>query len=838
MAERRRTGISIMGLDTAAPDYSVEDGKCGELYNLRFSGDAWRNVHPFVTKYRLKDTKGYKILYHHPSTGDNLYIAERTSTDEHFVSLIKIEDNEISLVQDIYSIDEDTEVAVSHFGNVLIINNVLDKQSLYYAFNGEKYIHYDLSSIWCKSTFSKSRAIISPDLTVEFFDTTDNFDAQLLYGISGKGIAAYEKLCNKEKSEWYYRDYVEGNVDAWRGEFAIFFALRDERGEVLYRSAPQIVNSAQLNTYRTNPPTVESISTVNPANDGNFYAYAAWKTDIPESSFTEDVLRLTYSTEYQKFINVDCDIDYQIGDGGFIVDVAIYATRLHSFFAKNNDSFANDEDLMQEPFYLMDVININSLNSSGHLTYSIGYDQLKNIEQKTLFQPKLVSSSMYADMMVEYNNRLHLISPTTKAPSISEGNIQESTTGAYYAILKWQKNNLMHNIISEPIQEKFAIRQWKLVSFPTAISTLYLVADAEYDNSYSVLGKLDLKYAAHIDYSYYIQYSGKAFFKYDYVDTSTNVSEDYLSDVVLSDSVYESNRIQVSESNNCFIYPYENSYRIGSNTSQIITANSAAIEMSDAKFGEFPLYVFTDEGVFAMQSGSGSVLYSAIVPISYDKAIQPNTLAVNYNVLFVTARGIMALSSQGVNLISESLNNPDGTIPEWLKTTEFTHIARYNEVLATDIDRGLAYVYSLDNRVWSKRDLAYDTKLNNGEVVHGNYIINLNEEIITETRASVEILTRPIKLGSMELKRLETFVLRFESASTQTINIQLSGSVDTVNWINFREVSVFTNRDIIIRRVPMSAKYLRVQVSGTVSADVKIIAMEMEFYLRMLHRMR
>ena len=551
------------------------------------------------------------------------------------------------------------------------------------------------------------------------------------------------------------------------------------------------------------------------------------------------MLRTTYSTEYHKFINVKCDIDYNIGRGGFITDVAIYATRLHSFFAKNDDSFANNEDLIQDTFYLMDVININSLNSIGHLTYTIGYDQLKNIEQKVRFEPKIVSSSIYADTMVEYNDRLHLISPTSKVPTISEGNIQESGTGAHYAILKWRKNDVIHNIVSKPIQDKFAIRQWKLVTFPTAISTLYLADDADPDNSYSVLGKLDLKYAAHIDYSYYIQYSGKAFFKYDYVDTSTNVSEDYLFDVVFSDSVYESNRIQVSEANNCFVYPYENSYRVGSGTSTIIAANSAAVEMSDAKFGEFPLYVFTDEGVFAMQSGGNDALYSAIIPISYDKAIQPNTLAVNYNVLFVTKEGIMALSSQGVRQLSQELDNLNGNLPEWMKTTQLLHLPRFNEIVATDFADKKLYVYSAAQQVWSSRDVEPGRLLNNGEIVaDNNTIYNLLSEDDNTTNTEVTILTRPIKLGSMELKRLETFILRFEASTAQTIEIQLYGSTDTVNWIKFREVAVYTNRDIIIRRVPLSAKYLRVEITGAVTDDIRIIAMEMEYYLRMLHRMR
>lgn len=823
-----------MGLDTAAPDHSVEDGKCGELHNLRFSGGAWRNVHPFVTKYRLKYAIGYKILYHHPSTGDNLYIAERTSTDEHFVSLIKIEDNEISLVQDIYdmTLAGNPQLSISHFGKVLIINNVTTKEITYYLYNVQKYENVDLS--FSNITFSVTSLGGNPsvDLILENFDTGNDPEKIENYGFKGSGIAAYEKVCSVGKKDWYFRDFREEEND-FRGEFAIFLALRMEDGSIIYRTPPQIVNTAQWSLSRNKIPKVERLGEY-PIKDGNTYAYVAWEGNVDN---LDEAIKDVFAAEYHRFYKAYCRLSLSLSENNIIHDVAIYTTRLYSFFNKvQGESFHNSIDIMLEPFYLMETFGVNKLKSPE---YIIGYDDFRNIEQKPMFVPTLSLGDVYAERMFEYNDRLHLISASSRKPRLLKDSLKENYDSGVNAIIAdWIKNDVLHYSIYRPIYEPyFSIAQDKLITFPGRITTLHFVNDSE-EEFYDSQGKIDMMYSAGLDLSYYTSLTTRPFFKYKPIEIKEYEGVLKFKDDDFTNIINEPNRIQVSEANNCFIFPYENSYRIGSNTSHIITANSAAIEMSDAKFGEFPLYVFTDEGVFAMQSGSGSVLYSAIVPISYDKAIQPNTLAVNYNVLFVTARGIMALSSQGVNLISESLNNPDGTIPEWLKTTEFTHISRYNEVLATDRDSGIAYVYSLDNRVWSTRDLDYNTKLNNGEVVHGNYIINLNEEIINETRIGVQILTRPIKLGSMELKRLETFVLRFESASTQIINIQLSGSVDTVNWINFREVSVFTNRDIIIRRVPMSAKYLRVQVSGAVSADVKIIAMEMEFYLRMLHRMR
>lgn len=732
------------------------------------------------------------------------------------------------------------KLSVSHFGKILIVSDLTSKEMLYYAFDGARYKHIDLNPLECKFSFTYATKP-SPDVEVKFVDTTGNFDAQIQYGFEGKGVAAYEKVCNETKSEWYFRDFIEED-NVWRGEIAIFLALRDESGEIIYRSAPRIINSAQEDGIRKSIPTTESLSSVQPLKDNKYYAYAGWKTSISESSITQDQLRTLYTAEYHQFIRVDLDINYNVGDSSFVKDIAIYSTRLYSLLERKPDSFTNTKDLMQEPFYLMDVINVDTVKGDGSVEYKISYSQLKNIEQKTLFTPTISSVSLFSERMLEYNNRLHLISPYTKVPSFVADSLAEGTSGARYAIFKREKDNASY-YFKWSAPQFFPARQWQMISVPSKVSDLYLCNVTDVDNQYAVLGQLKMKYAAHLDYSYYIALSTQPLRKYDYLDTSTNVQDKYI-EAAITTHIQTTNRIQASESNNCFVYPYQNSYHIGSETSTIVAANSAAIEMSDAKFGEFPLYVFTDEGVFSMQSGSGGTLYSAVVPISYDKAINPNTLAVNYNVLFVTEQGIMALSRQGSSVISVGLNNADNTIPEWMRTTKMLHAPQHNEVIATDKDNDLLYIYSLDNQVWSTKDLHPGRVLNNGELVeigeeYDSYnIVDLLKETSTDSPTAIALSTRAIKLGSMELKRLETFVLRFESQVNQTITVRILGSTDTVNWIPFREVKVFTNRDILIRRVPMSAKYFKVEVTSTVSDDIKIIAIEMEYYLRMLHRLR
>lgn len=934
MAERQRQGIVISGVDIASPDHSVADGKCEQLHNMRYADGAWRNVHSFIVKHNLMTNPNYafNIIYQHPATKENQYIAEYNYTEPitlfygfkmengsvqhfkheiisigdyilnintegvetvgiitevtysgeevktkvkllleglegeeievslwrvpgadveedktfHYISLVEVVNEDVELVQNIHKFDEGSQLSISHFGKVLLVSDKTNKKLEYFILKGGEYKRVDWDEISCKSTISVGTDLISPEA----------------YALNNAGIAypdfegavVCERICNKDYTEFYFVDYLE-KEDVWRGELALFCALRDESGAILYTSSPQILRSTLLAENVGRVPDRFKVGQLwygdisgGVHEDGDIYAICGHN----EPSESPEQEKTILAASYHRFVAPTLKLDYSIGASQTISNIAIYATRLHSLIDRsiitdNVYDLHNSVDLLQEPFYLMDVINIDPKKVSGTLSYQIGYSKLKNIEQKSLYIPSINPKLLYSENFSEYNNRLHLIAPEERLSSLESSNIIEGTAGTDYLAVQWGNNN-GKTIYSSP-SKKYNIEQGFLVTFPQNVETLYWVN--KYNDSYEAFGQLELKYNAAIDISYYInkitlpvsaqntneQIAKYIFYKYNLI-TNVSIPNEYQMDISSVLTIPNSNRIQVSEANNCFSYPYTNSYRIGSETSHIIAANSAAVEMSDAKFGEFPLYVFTDEGVFAMQSSAGAV-YSAVIPISYDKIIQPNTLAVNYNVLFVTKEGIMALSSQGIKPISQELDNLNGNLPEWMKTTKLMHLPRFNEIVATDLENNLLYVYSANQQVWSTRDIKSGRILNNGEIVVDNNVIYdlLNEDDST-TNTEVTLLTRPIKLGTMELKRLETFILRFEASSAQTLRVQLQGLTDTGNWINFREVSVYTNRDILIRRVPLSAKYLRVKVVGEVTDDIRVIAMEMEYYLRLLHRMR
>lgn len=114
------------------------------------------------------------------------------------------------------------------------------------------------------------------------------------------------------------------------------------------------------------------------------------------------------------------------------------------------------------------------------------------------------------------------------------------------------------------------------------------------------------------------------------------------------------NKIYSSEINNPFYFPLSGISTVG--TGQIITLSTAAKALSQGQFGQFPLYAFTDEGVWALQiSSSGTV--SAVHPFTRDVCINPESITqLDSSVLFAADRGIMLLSGSTSMCISDNLN--------------------------------------------------------------------------------------------------------------------------------------------------------------------------------------
>ncbi len=771
--------------------------------------------------------------------------------------VIEINGENVTTLQKLQECSSLKKYDINHFGNILIISDKTDKIMYYYMKSGDNYIQTDYSTVTIKAEMIKPDSVIDGKTYSITHQSRSLKSHEVLTGFENSRYYA-EAVCQFRGSEVYYIDHEDL---FWRGELAYFCAVRDKSGEILATTPMQIINSQDFSD-----------------NTGNeeFLRLGIKGMDYPGKAEYQGqtwYLRIGYNrySGPNTATNIMCRPDVRIScDFGTdeirknISDVAVYATRIypnidyeklsitetvdtnglskipasgrvlkgniHKFLMKNN--------LPEQPFYLAKTISIDEFTGNEYIL-RFDYKLLENIEQNILYKPSSSEYSYFGESLFEYNNRLHLcgIKQVFPKPKKDAFNYDSQLSDKRVVLVKYNYGDgEYYSALTEPVP--FAEKQPARLTYPSSSATEMYFAKGYIATigNYFVLAKYKLTPVASMDIAYYLNYSTSGNLRYaDNVIPAVS-QESVSADISACPTI--GNRIQVSENNNCFVFPFANSYRIGSQTNKIIAVNSAAIEMSDSKFGEFPLYVFTEEGIFAMQSGS-ETLYSAIVPIAYDKAISPHTLAINYNVLFVSARGVMALSSSGIACLSAELNTKDNLIPEFLRTAKLVRLPKYNEVMAVNEGDGIAYIFSLDNKVWFTRDISIGTILNNNEMVVANSaIIDITDESDSPQQTNFCIDTRQVKLGAMELKRVETVIVRFESATAQTIGVEIYGSINLTSWVLIRTAQVTTNKDIIIRRAPMSAKYLRFRVFGSVMDDIKIMTLYLEYYFRMIHRMR
>ena len=583
--------------------------------------------------------------------------------------------------------------------------------------------------------------------------------------------------------------------------------------------------------------------------------------------------------------NVDLTISVSgISDNHMIDNIAIYCTRIHQFFGNaahsesvsgaklDYETYVSSDNLFEEPYYLMYTKALSNAKKVGiDKVFEITLKHSTLQQSGLLYEPTQNVSAVAFEDCIEYNGRLHVYGITYTPPLPDREVFKFGDAGAQNPLteccVEYKRNDIVYrkffsagdiNIAAAGHSRTFALKQKICITTPISnafyVKFGYPASDSRYmDSAY----EYPMSYSNVLAVSYcigdaradkYVTADDKIYATYNsirkYKALSNNL--DTPNRVLRSTDISrEPNRIQASELNNPFAYPYSASYRVGSSENQILAVNSAAIEMSDAKFGEMPLYAFTDEGVFAFQSGEGSILYSAIIPINYDKIINPNTLAINYNLIYITAEGVKAISSNQTTLISEAINNAENKPPlDYLREAELHNLKAYNELAIHNPGSDYAFIYALNGGYWSTRDFKGVSigadKLYQlvGDTRHCIFDLSKRE---SGEAVKATLKTRPIKFGSHEFKRLETFIPRLRSADNVELSIRFYGSNDRVNWALMREVKTEVDVDLVIRRFPFSARYIYIEMDIepiNVSAGFDISSMDMEYYLKFVRRLR
>lgn len=196
----------------------------------------------------------------------------------------------------------------------------------------------------------------------------------------------------------------------------------------------------------------------------------------------------------------------------------------------------------------------------------------------------------------------------------------------------------------------------------------------------------------------------------------------------VSNEIEDTTNLIVSEVLNPYYFSPEHSYLM---PGEIINLAVNTEQISTSQIGQYPLYAFTTEGIYALQVGDGKILYSNVIPISAEIAVEGSpVLQTKYGVIFATTKGLKLIAGQQIANFSEPMNgeidldirnNQDysrannnekayniipylSAVPfsEYIRESVMGYDITEDEVIISNNRYNYSYVFSLKTNTWHK----------------------------------------------------------------------------------------------------------------------------------------
>ncbi len=334
----------------------------------------------------------------------------------------------------------------------------------------------------------------------------------------------------------------------------------------------------------------------------------------------------------------------------------------------------------------------------------------------------------------------------------------------------------------------------------------------------------------------------------------------------VDDMLHRPASIRQSPVNAPFTFPASLANDVGAQ--RILNISSAAKALSQGQFGQFPLYAFTTEGVWALEVASTGA-YSSKQPISRDVCITPEAITqLDSEVIFPTDRGLMLIRGSEVSCVSDSINSETPfdisklpcsgvlhkmlghsdtdddcvkLIPfsEYLSQCRMMYDYSHQRIFVYAPGKNYAYVYSLKSQTWGMTDcrIKYGTNYYPEAIAvdMDNKVVNFSSfDGEAEQKAKVLYITRPLKLDAPFLyKTIDTLIQRgdFERFDIGSI---LYGSRDMINWF-----VVWSSKDHTLRGFRGTGyKYFRIAGIGELDSGEMVYGASIQFEPRETNLLR
>lgn len=529
-------------------------------------------------------------------------------------------------------------------------------------------------------------------------------------------------------------------------------------------------------------------------------------------------------------------------------------------------------------FYLLKSIDIDSL-SSERTVIDVPKDYLPSlVTRETLTDDYDSHDSIIPKYAFNYNSRLNIT------------NITKSLFEGWSPVAFWNFCN--DSLVTMEFYVFIKVNGKEVVVYQRSASNItpYLPAIWFYypnTNAYKLViktrqlsGTSDVKY-----YEFKLKkhdFLNGAYVFTGFPDTSNNnyqywhtKSQSQPSGALTESDMYERqieifNKIYTSEINNPFLFPVTLINTVG--TGKIIGISTAAKALSQGQFGQFPLYAFSSDGIWALEVSATTGGYSAKQPISRDVCTSADSITqIDTAVLYVTERGLMLIQGSETICLSDIIDNKNdepfnlanykgadrfGSVffTDYMGLRSFKDFLPGMKIIYDDTSRRLicvnpsykyAYIYSLNEKAWAtipskatKPVNSYPEALSMDS--EGN-LLDYSKRIPNSTLnggqssgRSQLIVTRPLKLDMPDIyKTINTIILRGNFRKDNVKQI-LYGSRDLINWF-----PVYSSRDCYMRGFRGTPfKYYRLVIECLLLDSESISGMTVSHEPRVVNQLR
>lgn len=268
------------------------------------------------------------------------------------------------------------------------------------------------------------------------------------------------------------------------------------------------------------------------------------------------------------------------------------------------------------------------------------------------------------------------------------------------------------------------------------------------------------------------------------------------------------NQIYTSAVNNPFSFPVANILEVG--TGKILSLASMTKPVSTGQFGEFPLYVFTTEGIWALQVGTDGS-FVAKQPVSRDVCNNAGSITqIDNAVLFSTERGVMMIQGGSSAPLTDILDGPafkTASLPHFDQLLKDAGLTSYNipSVRFGDYIKGCgiaydyihqrlyvfnpghsyAYVFSFKSKVWGMAVCSFAESL---QAYPDTYITDKAGKILNLSQPDYSnpvngmAVTRPLKFQAPDILKTVPTAIHRGSFNKGDVRGALYGSRDLIHW--------------------------------------------------------